>query len=170
MNKNILAICAFFGLFFFATGAYAQLDSQQSIGGRFGSSQGITYRYSLSQERAVEGILSVQSNSRYRRLRLVGLYEFHQPLQGNFSWYYGFGGSIGSFKEKPFSVMENNNSVRYDPKSEFSLSIDGIVGIEYAIPEAPISISLDVKPYLDFIQESTIKLFDPIGFSIRYKF
>ncbi|GAA4509880.1 MULTISPECIES: hypothetical protein [Sphingobacterium] len=146
----------------------AQLTDQHAIGLRFGSASGITYRYSLSDSRAIEGILSVQSNSTSSRFRLVGLYQYHKPLMwDNFHWYYGFGGSIGSYTYKAYT---NKDGVRVDESSEMSLSIDGVVGLEYTIPNSPISLSLDVKPYFDFLQESTIRLIDPIGFSIRYRF
>lgn len=161
-------------LFFFVD-AQAQSINQHSVGARFGSSTGFTYRYTANEGRAIEAIVSMQSNSKRARFRLTGLYQYVKPLAGDFNWYYGFGGSIGSFKEKSYllqTIDEDNNPVNAWTKSntEVSLSIDGIVGVEYNIPSAPISLSLDVKPYLDFLQESTIKLFDPIGFSIRYKF
>src|SRR5699024_4160829 len=152
----------------------AQLDSEHAIGGRFGSSQGITYRHTLAPDRAIEGILGVQSNSSANRFRLMGLYEYHKPLNVSiegFSWFYGFGGSIGSYRAKAFNRVESNGSeVRVEPGTELLLSIDGIIGVEYQIPEVPLSVSLDVKPYFDFVQESSLRLIDPIGFSIRYKF
>lgn len=155
--------------------AVAQSTSQHSIGGRFGSATGFTYRYTGYDGRAIEGILSMQSNSKHSRFRIVGLYEYVKPLTGDFNWYYGFGGSIGSYRYKAYTITtigpnEQQIHQRVDAKTELSLSIDGIVGIEYNIPSAPLSLSLDVKPYFDFLQESTIKIFDPIGFSIRYKF
>ena len=163
--RNIFLLAA--GIFL-ANDASAQLTSQHAIGARFGSASGINYRYTLSQERAIEGILSVQSNSTSNRFRVVGLYEYHKELPlNNFSWYYGFGGSIGNYTYKAYT---NSNGEHIPKNSELLLSIDGIVGIEYSLPTAPISLSLDVKPYFDFVQESSIKLFDPIGFSIRYKF
>lgn len=163
--RNIFLLAA--GVFL-ANEASAQLTSQHAIGARFGSASGINYRYTLSQDRAIEGILSVQSNSTSHRFRVVGLYEYHKELPlNNFSWYYGFGGSIGNYTYKAYT---NNNGEQIPKNSELLLSIDGIVGIEYSLPTAPISLSLDVKPYFDFVQESSIKLFDPIGFSIRYKF
>ena len=148
--------------------ASAQLTSPHAVGLRFGSASGINYRHTLAEDRALEGILSVRSNSTSSTFRLVGLYEYHKELPfENFSWYYGFGGSIWNYTYKGYT----NNEGTYFPKtSELSLSIDGVVGVEYNIPTAPIALSLDVKPYLDFVQESTIRLIDPIGFSIRYKF
>lgn len=161
-------------LFSFDT-SWAQLNSQHAVGGRFGSATGFSYRYTLSDDRAVEGILSIQSNSKSRRFRMVGLYQYHKPLAENFTWFYGFGGSVGSFRYKS-EVTQTTNSDgsvttrRTDPKSELALSIDGIVGIEYNIPTTPLSVSLDVKPYFDFLQESSIRLIDPFGLTIRYKF
>ncbi|WP_033566427.1 hypothetical protein [Sphingobacterium sp. SYP-B4668] len=167
MKKTYLLtlIVGFFTLL--SLDAKAQLTSDHAIGGRFGSAQGVTYRYTMNEERAVEGILSIQSNSESRRFRLVGLYEYHQQLSGDFNWFYGFGGSVGSYTRKPFTDANGN---RFDRASEAIVSLDGIIGIEYNIPEAPLAISLDVKPYFDFLQSSSIKLIDPIGFSIRYKF
>lgn len=154
-------------LLFAGKSSFAQLSSQHAIGARFGSATGINYRYTLSEDRAIEGIMSIQSNSRSNRFRVVGLYEFHKPLAADFSWYYGFGGSVGSYTYKAYTDADGR---RFDKKSEVAMSIDGIVGVEYNIPTTPLAISLDVKPYLDFIQESSIRLIDPFGFSIRYKF
>lgn len=168
MQKTIRTIFLLAAAVFLGKDASAQLTSQHAIGARFGSASGINYRYALSNDRALEGILSVQSNSTSNRFRLVGLYEYHKELPlNNFSWYYGFGGSIGNYTYKAYT---NNEGVHIPKSSELSLSLDGIVGIEYSLPTAPISLSLDVKPYFDFVQESTIRLFDPIGFSIRYRF
>lgn len=147
--------------------SFAQLTSQNAVGARFGSASGLNYRYTLSDTRALEGILSVQSNSTSSRFRLIGLYEYHKPLLGDLSWYYGFGGSVGSYKYKSFT--DNLGNVHHS-KTELALSLEGIIGLEYAIPNSPIGLSLDVKPYFDFIQESSIRFFDPVGFSIRYKF
>lgn len=161
-------------LFSFDT-SWAQLNSEHAVGGRFGSATGFTYRYTLAEDRAVEGILSVQSNSKSRRFRLVGLYQYHKPLADNFTWFYGFGGSIGSFRYKDVVTQTQNpdgsvTTQRTNPGSEMALSIDGIIGVEYSIPTTPLSVSLDVKPYIDFLQESSIRLIDPFGLTIRYKF
>jgi len=167
MKKTYLLTLAIGFLTLLSLDVKAQLTSDHAIGGRFGSAQGVTYRYTMNEARAVEGILSIQSNSESRRFRLVGLYEFHNTLAGDFNWFYGFGGSVGSYTRKPFTDANGN---RYDRSSEAIISIDGVIGVEYNIPEAPLAISLDVKPYFDFLQSSSIKLIDPIGFSIRYKF
>lgn len=168
MNK-FLQSTLIFTVFFLAMSfsAHAQLSSQHAIGARFGSATGITYRYTLSPDRAVEGILSVQSNSKYSRFRLVGLYEYHKPLMENLSWYWGFGGSVGSYTGKAYTTDDGK---RFDKYSELALSIDGVAGLEYKIPSAPLAISLDAKPYFDFLQESGFNFVNGLGFSVRYMF
>lgn len=150
--------------------AEAQLISDHAVGVRVGSASGITYRHKLTDVNALEGILSVQSNSRESRFRLVGLYQYHRTLDAlgdGFTWYWGYGGSVGSMTYKAYNDSDGN---RIPESSELALSVDGVIGIEYKIPEAPLAISLDVKPYFDFLQSSSIRLIDPIGFSIRYTF
>lgn len=169
MKLNIKSLVLVLVILFGVNEASAQLSSTHAAGIRFGSATGFTYRHSLSDVNAFEGILSVQSNSRDSRFRLVGLYQYHQPLDFSegFSWYWGFGGSVGSYTAKAYTDGEGR---RFDKHSELALSIDGVAGIEYNIPTTPLAVSLDIKPYFDFLQSSTFKIIDTFGFSIRYKF
>ncbi len=167
MVNNLRVVSFLILSFFFFENSFAQLDSQHAIGVRFGSATGVSYRYSLTENRALEGILSVQSSSRTSRFRLVGLYQYHKPIADNFSWYYGFGGSFGSMRYKTYKDALGNT---IPASSDLLLSVDGIIGIAYDIPTTPIAVSLDAKPYLDFLQESSIRWVDPLGFTIRYKF
>lgn len=166
MRKIFLAVGGILMLGGLSNKATAQLDNRGAIGGRFGSAQGITYRHTLNANHALEAIMSIQSNSDFRRFRVVGLYETYKPLVAGLNWYYGFGGSVGSYKEKDKIIDGQRRS--FD--SHLNLSVDAIVGIEFNIPQSPFQISLDVKPYFDFLNETSIKLLDPVGFSVRYKF
>ncbi len=164
LQITFISAIAFLG---FTMTAQAQLTTQHAIGARFGSATGITYRYTLSPDRAIEGIMSVQSNSKSSRFRLVGLYQYHKPLIDDLSWFWGFGGSVGSYTGKAYT---DANGKRFDKYSELALSIDGIAGLEYKIPSAPIAITLDAKPYFDFLQESGFRIVEGLGFSVRYTF
>jgi len=158
MNKAKGLLLVLGVVLFSVDSASAQLTEPHAVGGRFGNVVGVTYRYALPETNcALEGILSVQNNSVFRRFRLVGLYEFHRSLSENFNWFYGVGGSVGSFREKSSG-------------SKFLLGVDGIIGVEYKIPSTWLSISLDAKPYFDFLKESKTKAADPFGLSIRYRF
>ncbi|MFD2741874.1 MULTISPECIES: hypothetical protein [Sphingobacterium] len=158
-------------IFLFSGSTYAQLRSQHAAGLRFGSATGFNYRYALNDVNAVEGILSVQSNSTSSRFRLVGLYQYHQPINEDFSWYWGYGGSIGSYTTKAFQSQQPDGTVNFHARnSELALSVDGIAGVEYNIPTTPIAVSLDIKPYFDFLQSSSFRIIDTFGFSVRYQF
>ncbi|MFD2597457.1 hypothetical protein ACFSQ3_00720 [Sphingobacterium corticis] len=151
--------------------ASAQLRTQHAAGLRFGSATGINYRYALSDVNAIEGIMSVQSNSTSSRFRLVGLYQFHKPINDDFSWYWGYGGSIGSYTTKAFSSQQVDGTINHHPRrSELALSVDGVAGIEYNVPTTPLAVSLDIKPYFDFLQMDSFRIIDTFGFSIRYQF
>lgn len=167
--KKVLQLAFVFALTFLVTSqpAQAQLQTPHAFGARFGSATGLTYRYTMAPDKAVEGILSIQSNSEMSRFRLVGLYEMHRPLIDDFTWFYGFGGSIGSYTRKAHT---NAQGERFDKHSGLGLSIDGIVGVEYKIPSAPIAVSLDAKPYFDFLEETGFRIVEGLGFSVRYTF
>ena len=50
------------------------------------------------------------------------------------------------------------------------LGVDGIVGLEYKIPKAPIALSLDVKPFVEFVSRGYIySSLDP-GLGIKITF
>lgn len=168
MNNNKLRVLAFLLFFIFCSkDSWAQLDRSNAAGVRFGGATGLSYRYAISNDRALEGILNFQSSSRTRRFRIVGLYQVHKPLVGNFSWFYGVGGSLGNVR---FKEYRTTGGELVSSSSELMLSVDGILGVSFDIPSSPVSISFDAKPYLDILQESSIRWSDPFGFTVRYNF
>jgi len=133
----------------------------RGIGGRFGVANGITYKHFINPDHAIEGILNFQGNRSFRLFKLLGLYEIHQPINfvdvDGLRWYWGFGGGLGGYRYKD----DNTNGVAW--------SFDGVIGLDYKIPEAPINLSLDWKPTVELTPESGV-WFDGIGLSIRFVF
>lgn len=114
-------------------------DYKTGIGFRGGFSNGLTLKHFVSQQAAVEGILS----TRWSGFEITGLYEIHKQAFDveRLNWYYGGGAHIG------FYNGDNTKDSWGDPGENYSiLGIDGILGIEYNIEEIPINISLDWKP------------------------
>ena len=70
---------------------------------------------------------------------LQGLYEQNYDLQDGIQWYYGLGATIGSWNGNGYQF---NNSYY----SGFYMSIDGVLGLEYSIPDLPINVALDAGP------------------------
>ncbi len=158
---------ALFVTIIFSAITYQQAVGQESstydraVGGRFGVANGITYKHFLNDSHAIDGIINFQGNRNFTIFKLLGLYEIHQPINVidvvGMQWYYGFGGGLGTYRYKDTD------------ESGIAWSFDGVVGIDYKIPEAPINLSLDWKPTMELTPESGVR-FDGIGLSIRFVF
>jgi len=133
----------------------------RAIGGRFGVANGITYKHFLNDSHAIDGIVNFQGNRSFTIFKVLGLYEIHQPIAfidvEGLRWYYGFGGGLGGYRYKDTDA------------SGLAWSFDGVVGLDYKIPTAPINLSLDWKPTMELTPESGVR-FDGIGLSIRFVF
>ena len=135
-------------------------DYNTGIGLRGGLSNGITLKHFVSNNAAVEGILS----SRWAGFDITGLYEIHNEAfeVDQLKWYYGGGAHIGFW---------NGDNVTWgDAGTSYTvIGIDGILGIEYSFTEAPINIGIDWKPAINLTGYSG---FWPDGgaISIRYIF
>jgi hypothetical protein len=135
-----------------------------SIGIRFGYEAGLTLKHFIQERRAIEGILSAGWGG--YGFRLTGLYEVHKAFPGveGLDWYFGGGLHVGSYNSGYYGYYGgyyNGSTGYYDRRGRWHsgtynarqmvVGIDGILGLEYQFDEAPFSISLDIKPYIDFI-------------------
>lgn len=156
MRKIILG----FALSLLLSGATWAQDYNTGIGLRGGFSSGITVKHFLSNNSALEGILS----TRWQGFNLTGLYEVHNhPFAvGGLSWYYGFGGHLG------FWDGDHVDWGHHD-KTYTVIGIDGILGLEYSFAEVPFALSLDWKPAWNVFGHSGF-WGDGGAFSIRYAF
>lgn len=77
--------------------------------------------------------------------RLTGLYEIHGDINGapGLKWYAGPGAHVGVFNNKWKDFRDNNSSV--------SIGIDGVLGLDYKINNAPLNVSLDWQPSFNFV-------------------
>lgn len=158
MRKLFLLTIVSFG---FTALLSAQDISPNALGLRLGDSNGfgteISYQRALSGNNRLEFDLGWRSGNNYDGFKLAGLYQWVWNLDGNFNWYAGAGGGIGSYG--------------YDDPSrndETFLFLAGDIGIEYSF-EIPLQISLDFRPELSFGDYNDDLDFD-IGLGIRYLF
>jgi hypothetical protein len=110
-------------------------------------SNAVTVKYNMTQQHALEGIISFGS-----RFGLGGLYEINKmtTVQG-LNWFYGGGVYVG---------FQDGNTY---------LGPTGIIGLDYKFPNVPLNLSLDWKPELDFIPSINF-VPDAFGFSARFTF
>jgi hypothetical protein len=159
--KKYVFIC-FGTLFLFASIDANAQQYKSAIGGRFGASNGITFKTYFTNRHAIDAILNLRSTKSYSTFVLTGLYEVHAPITSfpnvdGLSWYYGAGGSIGSHKDKATD------------EGDFKFNIDGALGLDYKFTDAPINISLDWKPAIDLTPDTGFEG-EGLGMSLRYTF
>lgn len=157
MKKLILSFC-FLCAFIFTVNA--QRVSENALGLRFGDNNGTgveaSFQRGLNDNNRLEIDLGLRGNSVYSSYKLTGLYQWIWKIDGNFNWYAGVGGGVGSWNIK--------NS---DASSTFIFA-SGDIGIEYNF-DFPLLISLDFRPEIGF-SDAYDGYFSDFGLSARYQF
>ncbi|MFC3414296.1 hypothetical protein [Algoriphagus hitonicola] len=130
-----------------------------AIGVRGGYTSGVTFKHFVNSRAAIEVILGA---SRWRGTSLTGIYEWHKPgaLEvAELSWVYGFGARLGFFDGRnyyagyggPCNDPGNPKCPAYwDGRSFAAIGLVGIGGLEYKFNDAPVTIGLDLIPYIYF--------------------
>lgn len=152
----------------FALSSNAQEISKNALGLRLGDSDGfgaeISYQHALGSNNRLELDLGWRDGKNYDGFKLAGLYQWVFPMEGNFNWYVGAGGGLGSF-----SVDNPNNSG--DDFDDTFFFLAGDIGIEYNF-DIPLLLSLDFRPELGFGDDTydNNDLDFDIALGIRYQF
>jgi hypothetical protein len=161
---NILKISLVSLLLFFITSSYSQDFAQNAVGLRFGGGNGfgteVTYQRALGEGNRLEVDLGWNSDDDFDGFKLVGLYQWVWYLDGNFNWYAGAGGGLGSY--------DYDNPIGPDVNDTFLL-FAGQVGIEYNFDEIPLQLSLDTRPELG-LGDISDDLDFGIALGVRYRF
>ena len=161
MKKSVFTLVA---LLAFVLSASAQRISDNAIGLRFGDNDGfgteINYQRGLSENNRLEFGLSWHGHDNLSSFKLVGLYQWVFPLDGNFNWYVGAGGGVGQ--------ISFDNDFPGNPDDETFLFAAGDAGIEYNF-DIPLILSLNVRPEIGFGDYRDDFDFD-LGLGIRYQF
>ena len=121
------------------TSAHAQssttnsADYKTALGIKFYPT-GITIKHFITDRHALEGLAYIFNYGS----RITGLYEIYGTINnaGGLKWYVGPGAHIGFYNNKYGGAT--------------SIGIDGVLGLDYKINPAPIDISLDWQPSVEF--------------------
>jgi hypothetical protein len=139
-------------------------DYKTAVGLKFGGFEnGPSIKYFMDSNTALEGILGIRSHG----LVITGLYEIHQQAFDvpKLKFYYGFGAHVGSVGSGVYKRYGDDN---YYNNSHILLGADGVIGLEYKLPDAPIAFSLDLNPRLEV---ATGPFFDLApGLGLKYTF
>lgn len=142
-----------------------------AVGLRSGGTTGVTLKSNTSSTSAIEGIFGFWGSG----ISATGLYEKRQnafDVAGMY-WYYGYGVHVSVYESKFNGNFNPYWGERYEPDpgvNAVGLGLDGITGLEYKIPEIPLSVHIEVKPFLEFTTTGNVWLsFDP-GLGLRLVF
>ncbi len=93
--------------------------------------------------------------------RVTALNEKYMAIDGteDLSWYVGYGAHLGIWGEKG-----NANKI-----AGIALGVDGILGLDYKIKNAPLNISVDWQPAFNFVGPSYFET-GWGGIGVRYIF
>lgn len=163
MKKSALILI----LVFISGVAMAQYDF--AIGVRSGGTSGLTLKKNYERS-AIEGIVGFWHDG----LSVTALWEKKEMAFDvqNLNWYYGLGGHVSIYGED--FDGDGGPSWYSHPHDiddgDLGLGIDGIVGLEYKIPEIPFAFSLDFKPFIEVITDGGVAFWIDPGIGIKFAF
>ena len=102
----------------------------------------ISYQHGFGDKNRLELDLGWRNHRHWSHLAVTGIYHWVWNITKGLNWYVGPGAQIGFFRDKDW----------YGYDDGIGLAIGGQIGIEYDFNthDAPIQISLDVRPMWDF--------------------
>lgn len=152
----------------------AQEIADNAIGLRLGDSDGfgaeISYQRLLGRYTRAEIDLGYRDSREHDAVKLTGLYQWVQAINGGLNWYYGFGAGLGSVDFEPVPNA-NNPNVFEELDGGFFALIAGDVGIEYNF-DIPVLVSLDIRPEIGVVGfENFDNRFNfDVALGVRYQF
>lgn len=162
MKKTIQPLLIVFALTLAISDANAQSMGQSyktALGVKFYPGA-ISIKHFIGDNRAIEGLGYFWGHG----FRFTGLYEIHGDISDapGLKWYIGPGAHIGVYNEGWYYKDHF-----YD-NGGLSLGIDGVLGLDYKINDAPINLSLDFQPSFELITHPYFSGWG--GLAIRYTF
>lgn len=147
--------------------AFTQITKAQSMGSSYKTAIGVKFyptalsvKHFTASNKAIEGLGYFYNDG----FRVTGLYELHYNIDGaeGLKWYIGPGAHIG--------VWNDDWKKQYpDRNSSVAIGIDGVLGLDYKIKNAPLNISFDWQPSLNLIGYTYFEA-GWGGLAIRYTF
>ena len=160
MRKLVLSVLLFVGFVF---SVQAQKISENALGLRLGDNDGfgaeISYQRAFQDANRIEADLGWRNSKNVNAFKVAGLYQWVWNIDGNFNWYAGGGGGIGSWR------YEQNG---YKDSGTF-LFAAGDIGVEYDF-DIPLLISLDFRPEFGGSGYYKNNYGSDIAISFRYEF
>jgi hypothetical protein len=145
---NTIKVKSIFGVFAFCLlatfGASAQTYNS-ALGVRVGGTNSITFKHFYRNQMAWEGQLGIFGNGS----SITGLVMQHgNAFQTAGLRYYAGGGLHLAFYNGRNAYWPGRD-IRYYDSNSVAVGVNGILGLEYVLRDAPIGFSIDLKPFVE---------------------
>ncbi len=134
-----------------------------AIGIRGVGTSGLAIKHFNKSNTAFHGIFGFYPNA-FSATFLVEKYTPAFEVAG-LNWYYGIGGHLATQSD-----VIRREGVYYREASGVGIGVDGIFGIEYKINEVPIAVSMDVKPFIEVVDNGDAFIALDPGLGIKVTF
>ncbi len=159
----------FLAMIGFSFAVNAQNISKNALGLRFGENDGfgaeVSYQRKLSGNNRLELDLGWRNNDNFEFVKGIGLYQWVWNIEGDFNWYAGVGGGLGSWS---YGNIYKKNYPNYSGGGTFAF-LAGNIGLEYDF-DIPLLISLDFRPEFVLNNGYGRNYGSDVAFSLRYQF
>lgn len=159
----------FLAMIGFSFAANAQNISKNALGLRFGENDGfgaeVSYQRKLSGNNRLELDLGWRNNDNFDFVKGTGLYQWVWNIEGDFNWYAGVGGGLGSWS---YGNIYKKNYPNYSSGGTFAF-LAGNIGLEYDF-DIPLLISLDFRPEFVLNNGYGRNYGSDVALSLRYQF
>ena len=172
--KNALAVLLLTTVFLFANAAARAQPKDWAVGLRLGEPTGINVKRYLGKENALD--INVGSygsiyggrayrNGYYRGVSFMVNYLWQRDISNanGLQWYYGLGGLLTS---RRYYYVSNKRDYY---ENNIALGATGMIGLEYFIPNTPISLFADLSPYVELFPAAFFVNL-PAGLGGRFNF
>lgn len=164
MKKTLFNLLFLGVIICFGKAANAQ-SYQTAAGVRFSYESGPSIKYFTSPTVAIEAVLGFRTKGAV----VTGLFEIHQTAfnVAELKFYYGAGAHLGYVGSGVYRI--NNSDNRLYSNSSPLLGVDGVIGLEYLLPNTPIAVNVDLDPRIEIFRGSIFNLTPSIGIKYAFK-
>jgi len=152
-----------------STVASAQFYTRE-FGIRGGYTSGFTFRVNIPDNLSYEAQVAYRDGGSIAGLIRQVHREIGMDLHGNWEFIYGFGAHVGFYLTNSYRFFFRDI---YYGRRLFSpvAGLDGYLGIEYQLVDAPVSFGVNFQPYMEISLKQLfgINLWD-FGINVKYRF
>lgn len=155
MKKRVITLLLVMGL---SVATFLPSQAQIAVGLRLGLPTSISLKINPMESRAVEILAGSYGHG---NINVTGLYEFQKQIADvdGLLFYAGPGVHFNYYNDVYYYYYRRYRSrydVAYGRGSYASAGVDAIFGIEYKIPDFPMSVGVDLKPAIDIGRYTTL--------------